>query len=136
MKRYFLLFLFLGLSSCDKDSNENSIPLNASKIIGSWQVVSESYSIGGPQIIRAIKNGGIYNFKLDGTFSFDYAQDTSLNFSGTYDFEEEILTIRYLLDEGNVTRKLEVLFEENSVVWIPSDPICIEGCSTTLQKLE
>ena len=59
MKRYFVLFLFLGALSCDKDAEENSIPLNASKIVGSWQIVSEGYSIGGPLITKTIKDGGI-----------------------------------------------------------------------------
>jgi len=136
MKRYLILFLFLGLASCDKEnSKEESIPLNVSKIIGSWQIISESYSIGGPQIIETVKDGGIYNFKLDGTFSFDYDKDTSLNFSGTFDFEEDILTIRYLREDGKMIRKLKALFEDNSVVLIPWDPICIEGCSITLQRI-
>lgn len=136
MKRYFILFLLLGFSSCDKESKENTITLNASKIIGSWQIVSESYSIGGPQIVKKVKDGGIYSFRLDHTFTFDYSQDTSLNFSGTFTFEEEILTIRYKLPESNVTRKLKALFEDNMVVLIPWDPVCIEGCSTTLQRID
>lgn len=134
MQRYFVLFLLLGSSSCDKESQDDSIPLNAGKITGSWQIVSESYSIGGPHIIETIKDGGIYNFNLDGTFN--YGQDTSPNFSGTFIFDEDILTIRYMQDGNNVTRKLKALFEENRVVLIPWDPICIEGCSTTLQRID
>jgi len=136
MKRYFVLFLFLGALSCDKDAEENSIPLNASKIVGSWQIVSEGYSIGGPLITKTIKDGGIYNFNLDGSFTFNYSQDTSLNFGGTFNFEEDILTMDYMLEGSNVIRKLKTLLEGNTVVLIPWDPICIEGCSTTLQRIE
>lgn len=136
MKRYLLLFLLLGLSSCVKDPQENSVPLIASEIIGSWQIVSESYSIGGPQIIEKVKDGGIYSFRLDGSFTFNYGKNASLNFAGTFNFEEDILTIDYVLDGSKVTRKLKVLFDDNMVVLIPWDPICIEGCSTTLQRID
>jgi len=134
MKRYFMLFLLLGLS-CEKDAHENSVPLNAVKIVGSWQIISESYSIGGPQIRVEVENGGIYNFVLDGTFTFKYEIDSAFNFSGTYKYEQEILTISYLREEEHEVRKLKALFDDNKVVLIPWDPICIEGCSTTLQKL-
>lgn len=137
MKKYLILFLLLGLSSCDKDSKEDSIPLNASKIIGSWQIVSESYSIGGPQISVTVKNGGIYNFRLDGTFAFTYAKDASLNHSGTFKYEDEALTLNYVSDDEEAYRDLKVSFENDLVTWFPIGPtICIEGCSTTLQRID
>ncbi len=138
MKKYFiplvLLFFFL---SCDKDVQENAVQLNASELVGSWQIVSESYSIGGPQIENAVESGGIYNFGLDSSFTFVYEKDTSRNFAGTFTFEEEILTLNYIRDNEDAYWELRTTFENDLVTFVPIGPtICIEGCSTTLRRID
>lgn len=135
MKRYFLLLLLIWFSSCISENLEEVIPFNASKISGDWEVISETYSIGGPEIITPIDNGGIYSFRQNSIFTFQYEDDTSLNFSGTYNFKEDLLALSYFLDEIKIERNLKVIFEDNQVVFIPWEPTCIEGCSTRLQKI-
>ncbi|WP_273567394.1 lipocalin family protein [Maribacter halichondriae] len=102
MQKYFIPIVLLLFLSCDKDVQENAVPLNAGQLVGSWQIVSESYSIGGPQIENDVENGGIYTFGLDGTFTFVYEKDTSLNFAGTFTFEEVVLTLNYIRDNEDV----------------------------------
>lgn len=136
MKRGFIFFLFLTLVACNKAS-QDGVSINESEIIGRWQIVSETYSIGGPQIDVKIKNGSIYNFALNGTFDFNSTQEATLSYTGTYDFEDEILTLNYVYDDENLYRDLSTSFNGNEVTMYPIGPIiCIEGCSFTLRRLE
>ena len=137
MKKYLALLMFLGLSACDKESKEDGIPSDIDDIVGSWQIVSESYSIGGPQINIAVENGAIYDFRLDYTFIYKYAKDTSRNFSGTFDFEEDVLSLSYVRDGEDANWDLKTSFDDGLVTWFPIGPtICIEGCSTTLKRID
>lgn len=130
-----MVFLLLTIFACTTDSQEEVTQLATSKIIGSWQVIAHSYSIGGPLITEAVANGGIYNYALNGTFTFKYALDNTFDFSGSYTFDGEVLTLDYSNTTGEVKRTLKALFEEDSVELIPINPFCIEGCSETLKRL-
>lgn len=137
MKRYLMLFLLFATFSCDNDTQENSVPFTANEIIGSWQIVSESYSIGGPQIGVEVENGAIYNFSLDGTFTLKKGDDNSLVYSGSYTLLDELLRIDFLLEGKELYWELKTSLQEGRLTWFPVGPtICIEGCSTTLQKVQ
>ncbi len=135
IKRYFVLFLLLGFVSCDKDS-QDGVPLVSSDIVGSWQIVSESYSIGGPQISAEVKNGAIYSFSSDGTFVLYKSDLSSVIYSGTFDYKDEVITLNYVRDGEAAYWDLKTSFEDDFLTWYPIGPtICIEGCSTTLKRL-
>lgn len=135
MKRVIIIFLALSLWSCDEDSQQNDISLNVSRLVGSWQIVSESFSAGGPQITSEIENGGTYTFGIDGTFNYSDPADNSLNYSGTFNLEEDILRLDYLRDGEDMYWELKITTEQGLLTWFPIGPsICIEGCSRTLRK--
>lgn len=137
MRTFFIPILLLLFFSCDKKVQEETFPLNVSPIVGDWQVVAETYSVGGPPITVQIENGGVYTFLLDGTFRFSESLEISKAFTGDYTFEEGILTLSYTLDDEEIIRKLDTLFQENLVELWPAGPIlCIEGCSFTLLRIE
>lgn len=135
MRHVSILLLILILFSCDKESLDKEIPLTVSEIVGNWQIVSNSYSIGGPIITEEIENGGIYTFNIDSSFAFTNSLNTSLNYSGTYTLEEDLLTLNYTKNEEDVTRLLNPDFNGNELKLSPGgEIICIEGCYFTLRK--
>lgn len=137
MKRYFIPILLLLFLSCDKEFQEETFPLSASPIVGDWQVVAETYSIGGPPITVQIENGGAYGFLLDGTFRISEALEISKAYTGSYTFQEDLLTLSYTLEDEEIERELNAMFQENLLVLSPAGPIlCIEGCSFTLRRLD
>ena len=135
MKKAIFVFFLISALACDSETMGTDLQLEISKIAGSWQVITQSYSIGGPLIIETIEDGGIYEFVLDGTFTFKNAKNVNLDFLGKYTFEEEILTLDYILFDEPVTRTLKAQFAKDTLELVPINPMCIEGCSFTLQRL-
>ncbi len=113
--RSFIPFIFLfTLFSCDKESF-NEVPLTTNKLIGSWQVVSNSYSIGGPIITDNVANGDVYTFNIDNTFSYTNSSDSELNFDGTYLLQDDLLILNYVKNGEDVERLLSPTFNGKEI---------------------
>lgn len=138
MKRYFILFLLLGLSSCDKDnSKEDNIPLNASKIVGSWQLVEAYISPGGDATWQTVEDGDIYNFNIDGTFSQTNTFENAYDRSGNFTYDKAMLELTFTIDEEEKWQTFNVDMDENTMSITPSGPtICIEACLYRYEKLK
>ncbi len=135
MRKWFACFLILSLFSCDKESFKE-VPLTISKIVGSWQVVSNSYIIGGPIITDEVENGGVYTFKIDNTFSFTNEVESELDFTGTYLLEEDLLTLSYNRDGEDLEWLLVPSFNGREMRLSPGGEVrCVEGCYFTVRKL-
>lgn len=135
MKRLLALVLVVSLSSCFKESSGIETPVRASAIVGTWQIISNSYSIGGPQINEEIKDGGFYSFDLNGSFSYNDTQNPSLDYSGTFEIEEELIVLFYTKSDESFTWKWRPDFKGDILIVYQGGPtICIEGCSFTLKR--
>lgn len=137
MKRYLILFLLLGLLSCDKDSKEDSVPLNASKIIGSWQLVEAYVSPGGDTIWQSVEDGDIYKFGIDGIFSQVNTYQDAYNRSGSFIYENDMLKLTFTIDGEEKWQSFSVNMVENSMTITPTGPtICIEACLYRYEKIK
>lgn len=137
MKIMCFCFLIVFVGACNRVTVEQEVPLIASRIIGSWQVISNSLSIGGPINTSEVENGGVYTFDLDGSFSFKNAENITLNFAGRYELNEELLILSYSKNSEAIIWKLRPEFKEDTIDLHPGgDILCIEGCFFTVQKLD
>ena len=135
MRKLLTYFLILSLFSCDKESFKE-VPLTASKIVGSWQIISNTYSIGGPLITDEVSDGGIYTFNIDNTFNYSAASESDTDFAGTYLLEEDLLTLSYNRDGEDIEWLLIPSFNGREMRLSPGgDILCIEGCYFTVRKL-
>ena len=136
MKQYLILILIFSMTCCDSNSERDDIDPNLNKIIGSWQVVSESYSIGGPQIVTEVEDGSVYKFKGDGIFSYTNQKDSSKNYTGSFNLKEnDVLTINFEKEGEERYWDFKTTFRSDLLTWYPIAPkVCIEGCSTTFER--
>lgn len=137
MGRYLILFVFFGLLSCDKNSQEDSVPLNVSKILGSW-LLSESYiSPGGDTTWQSVDDGDIYNFKIDGTFSQVNIYPGKDSRSGSFTYENDTLKLVFNIGGEEKWQSFRVEMEEDIMTITPSGPtICFEACLFRYKKLD
>jgi len=137
MKKYLILFALSGLISCEKEAKEDSIPLNVSKIIGSWQLVEAYISPGGAATWQPVEDGDIYNFGIDGTFSQVNTYEDAHNRSGNFTYENKMLKLTFITDGEEKWQSFSVEMVENSMNISPTGPtICIEGCIYRYQKIK
>jgi len=137
MKRYFIFFLFLGLAACDEGSQETGVSLNASKIIGSWQLTEAYVSPGAGATWQSVENGDIYKFGIDGTFSQVNTYEDASNRSGSFTYENESLKLIFTIDGEEKWQSFSVVMVEDKMTISPTGPtICVEACLYRYQKIK
>lgn len=124
--RWLVIFMVFGITSCDK---EVAIETD---LVGSWQLVENYYSPGGPGEWHDVEDGFEYTFSDDGSFT----TDSNSCGIGSYSFDGRVLTLEYSCagfltgrenDNNQITFGL--VFQVNHLILTPtSGPICIEGC--------
>lgn len=136
MKRYFLLLMLLGFSSCDKESKEESIPLRSSEIVGSWQLSETYISPGGQTSWQAVENGDIYYFVMDGAFSQINVLEVNPFRSGTFSYANELLVLSFTFAGEEKSQTYLVEMADSTMTLTPAGPaICIEPCLYRFKKI-
>ncbi|MDN3668144.1 lipocalin family protein [Echinicola jeungdonensis] len=134
MKSNFIfLFIFL-LMGCQVHDEKSPYEKNPEGLLGKWQIVERTFSIGGPPQTEEVENGAIFNFKAESTFTtsgFDQC------YEGTFSVDGDELTLTSLcqVEEAENSIVYQMSFQEDFMELFPIDPICIEGCSKKLKKL-
>ncbi len=114
-----------------------------SDITGKWKLVESKISSGGPEmIVESVKNGDEFLFRNDLSFTSTARKDCN---NGTYRYSKTNslqLTELELNFECSTTSsplrtlKNAVTFSTpDQMILSPLDPMCIEGCAFTYQKI-
>ncbi|RRQ48102.1 hypothetical protein DZC72_10245 [Maribacter algicola] len=132
--KYFLPFiLFFAFVGCDNDSNE--INPTESKILGSWKMVRQQYSIGGPPFWEEVLDGEILEFQKN--FVFKVVKDNSESGIGIFDLRNDSLIRTFSNDTDSIKYISQIQLKGNKMLLIPVSPNrCIEGCSFEYLKME
>ncbi|MEK6155524.1 lipocalin family protein [Flavobacteriaceae bacterium 3-367] len=133
--RYFLplfLLLFIGCSN-NKQEHNAPLPLSASGLLGEWQLEATRISPGSPVDWTEVSDGSRYTFESDRSFDFVSSDDASLGKSGSYEVEENLLTLRYSVQGENVARVYYMNFEDGKLVL--QFVGCIESCSERYRRI-
>ena len=132
VKLYSLLVLIcLLITSCGDD--DTSDPLQSKEsLVGSWQLVEQYISPGGPTTWKTVENGYIVTFNSDFTL-----QDFNQCKEGTYTIVDSLLTIdctsSMSTSELDLVYSLE--FESDNTVVLSND-LCIEPCIERFNRVE
>lgn len=122
----FLLF-FVVIASCGKHPNKGKA-FSQESLVGKWEYTEHYFSIGGPGQWQPVQpKGQTVDFKSNGAFS------STASFSETF-LKYEIIdsTIKFTpasTNTGYVLMRYEINGDDGSLLLIPIDPMCIEGCS-------
>ena len=133
--RYFLPFLTLLFIGCSNNKQESNtpLPLSASGILGEWQLEATRISPGSPVDWTDVSNGPRYIFESDRSFDFISSDNVSVSKSGSYEVEENLLTLRYSTQGENVARVYYMNFEDGKLVL--QFVGCIESCSERYRRI-
>ena len=135
MLRYLLFLFCLILLSCDKSATNEELNEDDKAILGSWQQVEYSYSIGGPQLTEEVKNGVILEFKENLNFWVSN-EETGEVIKGVFSFSNDTLVRIYNYDDDRIEYISKSILTKDLLQLVPIGPtICIEGCSETYKRL-
>jgi hypothetical protein len=127
--RVLLVLLILFLSSCSEEEK-----LTSSALVGKWQLVEQKVGIGPPGEWTNVKDGAIYEFKTDGTFSIS---DHPLCTMGTYEVQPESLVLKNDCQEYTTEWIFSVKMNGSYFLISPTYPtMCTEGCLYKYKKVE
>ncbi|MBD8490112.1 lipocalin family protein [Echinicola sp. CAU 1574] len=137
MKTPYSFFLsIIMLLACHETQDPIIYDANPDGLIGTWQQVERSYSIGGPQISENISDGPLMTFEDNGLFTLTKFNECS---TGTYILDGDELTFTFDckdIEEGVNPFTFSVYFLDDYLKVSPKTTVCIEGCSAKFKKLK
>lgn len=133
MKPTFLLLFLLAFFGCDKDTV--AINPSVSEILGSWKMVRQQYSIGGPPIWENVEHGETLTFMDNLTFTIERNGQTTN--SGSFRIQSDSLIRTYANDAEKIPYISNIKLKENKITLNPLSPNrCIEGCAFEYSKTD
>lgn len=153
MKLLSLVFFVFAFCSCveNNDALENEdIRSEADPLVGKWQLVETSYSIGGPLISKPVEDGPVIIFQKDGTYISDrkllkynkeggyYETDQYEKCTkATYNINDNFIELNFECESG-IVEYVEVFnLEDEFLIISPYSPTrCIEGCPSKYKRIK
>ncbi len=131
-----LFFFFLIIASCSKkkEAGLDKLPVSSKALLGKWTFTEYYLSIGGPGSWYPVQpSGQTIEFEQDGTF-----QSTTA-FSNTFNRYEIMDSVKVKFTpaptaSGYVLMEYKFDAADRTLILIPVDPICIEGCSNKFTR--
>ncbi|MGS2760762.1 lipocalin family protein [Sinomicrobium sp. M5D2P9] len=126
LSMFFVVSLALGCSE-DTDINEVSV-------IGKWQMTRRYVSPGGDNVRwETVKDGGIYQFKADSTFTSN-ATDCQ---EGKFSVKGDSLQLDFNCNYEVEPQIMRFYFKGGDLVFSPLGPVfCIETCLYRYEKMD
>lgn len=124
MKKTIVLLFSLCLIACQENEPDPVTDIQK-ELIGNWQLIEINISNGEAKPIKQpVQNGGIITFDLAGSFNSTLDESCA---SGTYTVVEQNLQLS--CNQGDVLSFSIDFRSSNTFTLVPTQPVCIEGCS-------
>ena len=133
---FYILMLLVVFSACKEESlrfSKSEVDAD-NPLVGKWQLVKSSYSIGtAEQHWQEVQDGYILNLKKDKRFETNKPNASS---GGTYEIEGDKLILTYAGNAEPAQYTDRYFVDGDTLSLSPLSPIiCIEGCSSKLVRI-
>lgn len=126
--RTLLIFAVIA-SGCSEESDTVSGDVS---ITGKWQRIESYVSPGGETQWKTVKDGRIYNFKTDSTFTSNGPECPE----GTFSVNSDTLRLEFHCNYEETPRAMKFYFEGGDLFLTPVSPACVETCLYKYERID